>query len=95
MVEIERKFLVDNPAQALLSARHSFHIFQGYISNDPARTRSPTHWGRQGVLDYQRGIFGRGHHPLRMGARNTLSGSKSIDAFVPAWPYPKDKAPRC
>ena len=38
MVEIERKFLVDNPAQALLSARHSFHIFQGYISNDPART---------------------------------------------------------
>ena len=38
MVEIERKFLVDNPAQALLSARHSFQIFQGYISNDPART---------------------------------------------------------
>jgi len=38
MVEIERKFLVDNPAQAILSARHSFQIFQGYISNDPART---------------------------------------------------------
>ena len=38
MVEIERKFLVDNPAQAILSARHSFQIFQGYISNDPVRT---------------------------------------------------------
>ncbi len=38
MVEIERKFLVDNPAQAILSARHSFQIFQGYISHDPART---------------------------------------------------------
>lgn len=38
MVEIERKFLVDNPGQAILSARHSFQIFQGYISNDPART---------------------------------------------------------
>jgi CYTH domain-containing protein len=38
MVEIERKFLVDDPAQAILSARHSFQIFQGYISNDPART---------------------------------------------------------
>ena len=38
MVEIERKFLVDDPKQAILSARHSFQIFQGYISNDPART---------------------------------------------------------
>ena len=38
MVEIELKFLVDDPAQAILSARHSFQIFQGYISNDPART---------------------------------------------------------
>ena len=38
MVEIERKFLVDNPAQAILSARHSFQIIQGYISNDPVRT---------------------------------------------------------
>ena len=38
MVEIERKFLVDNPAQAILSARHSFQISQGYISNDPVRT---------------------------------------------------------
>ena len=38
MVEIERKFLVDNPAQAILSARHSFQIFQGYISDDPVRT---------------------------------------------------------
>tara|TARA_A100001011_G_scaffold253450_1_gene261716 strand:- start:492 stop:959 length:468 start_codon:yes stop_codon:yes gene_type:complete len=38
MVEIERKFLVDDPANAILSARHSFQIFQGYISNDPART---------------------------------------------------------
>lgn len=38
MVEIERKFLVDDPEHAILSACHSFHIFQGYISNDPART---------------------------------------------------------
>ncbi len=38
MVEIERKFLVDNPALAILNARCSFKIFQGYISNDPART---------------------------------------------------------
>lgn len=38
MVEIERKFLVDDPLHPVLSARHSFHIFQGYIFNDPART---------------------------------------------------------
>ncbi len=38
MVEIERKFLVDDPAHAILSARHSFQIFQGYISIDPVRT---------------------------------------------------------
>jgi len=38
MVEIERKFLVDDPEYAILSACHSFQIFQGYISNDPART---------------------------------------------------------
>ena len=38
MVEIERKFLVDDPEHAILSACHSFQIFQGYISNDPART---------------------------------------------------------
>ena len=38
MVEIERKFLVDDLKQAILSARHSFQIFQGYISNDSERT---------------------------------------------------------
>ena len=38
MVEIERKFLVDDPELAILNARRSFQIFQGYISNDPART---------------------------------------------------------
>ena len=38
MVEIERKFLVNDPERAIISASHSFQIFQGYISNDPART---------------------------------------------------------
>jgi len=57
MVEIERKFLVDDPEQAILSARHSFQIFQGYISNDPARTVRLTHWGRQRIFDHKRSIF--------------------------------------
>ncbi len=38
MVEIERKFLVNDPERAIISASHSFQIFQGYISNDPSRT---------------------------------------------------------
>ena len=50
MVEIERKFLVDDPEQAILSARQSFHIFQGYISNDPARTVRLRIGGKKGFL---------------------------------------------
>ena len=38
MVEIERKFLVNDPERAIISASHSFQIFQGYISNDTSRT---------------------------------------------------------
>lgn len=38
MIEIERKFLVMFPEQAIAQAHKSFPIFQGYISDDPART---------------------------------------------------------
>lgn len=38
MLEIERKFLVDNITNCLSEATASFSIFQGYLSNDPART---------------------------------------------------------
>lgn len=38
MVEIERKFLVNDPERAIISASHSFQIYQGYISNDTSRT---------------------------------------------------------
>ncbi|MGB0357096.1 MAG: CYTH domain-containing protein [Flavobacteriaceae bacterium] len=38
MLEIERKFLVDDLTNCLKEAKASFSIFQGYLSNDPART---------------------------------------------------------
>ena len=38
MIEIERKFLVAFPEQAIALAHKSFPIFQGYISDDPKRT---------------------------------------------------------
>lgn len=38
MLEIERKFLVDDKGNCLKSATASFSIVQGYLSNDPART---------------------------------------------------------
>ena len=38
MIEIERKFLVKFPEKAIAQAHKSFPIFQGYISDDPART---------------------------------------------------------
>ncbi len=38
MIEIERKFLVDDITNCLRVATASFSIIQGYLSNDPART---------------------------------------------------------
>ena len=38
MLEIERKFLVDDIPVCLNAASNSFSIFQGYLSNDPERT---------------------------------------------------------
>lgn len=38
MLEIERKFLVDDIRSCLNTSTNSFAIFQGYLSNDPART---------------------------------------------------------
>lgn len=38
MLEIERKFLVDNITNCLRVANASYSIIQGYLSNDPART---------------------------------------------------------
>lgn len=38
MVEIERKFLVQDVKASIAQATASFNIFQGYLSNDPERT---------------------------------------------------------
>jgi len=38
VLEIERKFLVEVPQEAIRLATKSYAIFQGYISDDPERT---------------------------------------------------------
>lgn len=51
MIEIERKFLVDLPEQAIRLASKSYDIFQGYISDDPERTVRVRIRDKQGFIN--------------------------------------------
>jgi adenylate cyclase len=50
MLEIERKFLVDDVTSCLKEAKASFSIFQGYLSVDPARTVRLRTYNKQAFL---------------------------------------------